>query len=320
MMTTRVLSKQVTVTALALLIFGGTCGVQGCTAQAGKAAVPSRPFFVRGTYGRDTTCRPPGDDSDNGCQVGTGVDAMRAAGFNTVQADATPAALGALAAKGLKAIVWVGDWNKQSCTWQLSDSRLSGATALVKRSPAIVAYYLADEPLLSSCPDAPAAFRARTRLVHSLDPGSKTFTLIQAYDHGPVDYSKWVGAVDILGFDLYPCSFENGLDVSAQPKVRSSCDFSGVLDTNIKRIERAGIKGYWGVLQDFQDCYYELPTPQDLRTQIMHWQRLAHHMSGYLVFSWNWIGERCAYDSLGVNLSDVPENVAELAYENHHFF
>ena len=49
--------------------------------------------------------------------VGTGVDRMRAAGFNTVQADPTPAALAALAAKGLKAMVWLGGWIKQACTW-----------------------------------------------------------------------------------------------------------------------------------------------------------------------------------------------------------
>jgi hypothetical protein len=252
--------------------------------------------------------------------VGTGVDRMRSAGFNTVQADPTPAGLAALEAEGLKAMVWLGGWNKQACTWGTPDSQLPAVIGALKGSPAILAYYLADEPLLSSCPTAPAAFRARTRLVHSLDPGSRTFTLLQAYDQGPVDYAKWVGAVDVLGFDLYPCSFENGTDFSARPKVRHPCDFSGVVDANIRRIEQAGIRSYLGVLQDFQDCYYELPTAQDLRTQIARWQRLAHHMAGYFVFSWNWMGERCAYGSLGVNLDDVPGNVAELAYENRHFF
>jgi hypothetical protein len=252
--------------------------------------------------------------------VGTGVDRMQAAGFNTVQADPTSAALAALAGKGLRAMVWLGGWNKQACTWGTPDAQLPAVIAALKRSPAILAYYLADEPLLSSCPGAPAAFRARTRLVHSIDPGGRTFTLLQAYDVGPVDYAKWIGAVDVLGFDLYPCSFENGLDFSARPKVRRPCDFSGVVDANIRRIEAAGVRNYLGVLQDFQDCYYELPTAQDLRTQITHWQRLAHHMAGYLVFSWNWVGERCTYGSLGVNLDDVPGNVAELAYENRHFF
>jgi hypothetical protein len=312
------LVRDLTVAAVAVLLVGGCGPRQAGTVTGGST--PSLPFFVRGSYGRDSTCQPPGTASDNGCAVGTGVDRMRAAGFNTVQADATPAALAALAARGVKALVWIGQWNKQTCTWEIPDSRLPAVIAPIKSSPAVLAYYLADEPLLSNCPAAPAAFRARTRLVHSLDPGSRTFTLIQAYDHGPVDYSKWAGTVDVLGFDLYPCGFQNGLDFSARPKIRRACDFAGVLDANIKRIERAGIRSYLGVLQDFQDCYYELPTPNDLRTQITHWQRLAHHLAGYLVFSWNWMGERCTYGSLGVNLDDVPGNVPELAYENRHFF
>jgi hypothetical protein len=310
--------RDLAVAAIALLLLGSCGPSQPATPASGAGA--SLPFFVRGTYGRDGSCQPPGSASDNGCMVGTGVDRMRAAGFNTVQADATPAALAALAAKGLRAMAWLGQWNKQSCTWEIPDGRLPAVVAAVRHSPGILAYYLADEPLLSSCPNAPAAFRARTRLVHSLDPGSRTFTLIQAYDRGPVDYSKWVGAVDVLGFDLYPCGFENGLDFSARPKVRHACDFAGVLDSNIRRIEGAGVRNYLAVLQDFQDCYYELPTSDDLRTQITHWQRLAHHLAGYLVFSWNWMGERCTYGSLGVNLDDVPGNVAELAYENRHFF
>ena len=93
-----------------------------------------------------------------------------------------------------------------------------------------------------------------------------------------------------------------------------------MIDANINRIESAGIKSYIGVIQDFQDCYYELPTKDDLRTQIMHWQNLATHLAGYLVFSWNFTGNACTYGSLGQQLDGVPGNVAELTYENAHFF
>jgi hypothetical protein len=282
------------------------------------AAPPA--WLMRGTYGRDTTCRPPAYSDDNGCFFGTGISNMKAAGFDTVQAQPYPGALAALNSAGLKAIVWVGGWNKKTCVWELSDAQLTATINSIKGSPAILMYYLADEPLLSSCPTAPATFAARTALVHQLDPGSRTFTLIQAYDRGPVDYAAWKGAVDVLGFDLYPCSFANGLDLSANPKTRKPCDFTGVLDANIKRIETAGITGYIGVMQDFQDCFYELPTNGDLRTQMTGWQQLATHMAGYLIFSWNFTGNPCAYGSLGKQLDDVPGNVAELSYENAHFF
>jgi hypothetical protein len=276
--------------------------------------------LIRGAYGRDTACLPPGYSDDNGCYFGSGVSGIKSAGFNTVQAQPYPGALAALSNAGLKAIVWVGGWKKATCVWELSDSQLTATISSIKGSPAILMYYLADEPLLSSCPGAPAAFAARTALVHQLDPGSRTFTLIQDWDGGPVNYAAWKGAVDVLGFDLYPCSFKNGLDLSANPKTRKPCDFNNVIDANIKRIEAARITGYIGVMQDFQDCFYELPTNQDLRTQMTHWQNLATHLGGYLIFSWNFKGNACTYGSLGQQLDNVPGNVAELGYENAHFF
>jgi hypothetical protein len=277
-------------------------------------------MFVRGTFGRDSTCQAPGYSDDNGCYFGTGVSHMKLAGFNAVQAEPYPGAIAALANAGLEAIVWLGGWNKPGCVWEQSDLQVTQLVNAIKDSPGVLMYYLADEPLLSYCPHAPAVFAARTALIHQLDPQAKTFTLIQDWDHGPVDYAAWKGAVDVLGFDLYPCSFVNGLDLSAQPKSRRPCDFGNVLDANIKRIEAAHINGYIGVLQDFQDCFYEMPSAADLRTQMTHWQKLATHMAGYLVFSWNFMGNACTYGSLGEQLDDVPGNVAELTYENAHFF
>ena len=306
---------------LLLILATASCTASHSSPAASPAAtwVPQS-FVMRGVYGRDTTCQPPAYSDDNGCFFGSGLANIKAAGFNTVQAQPYAGALSAIDALGLKAIVWVGSWQKHACTWDLSDAQLTDTINSIKGSPAILMYYLADEPLLSACPKAPAAFAARTALVHQLDPGSRTFTLLQDWDQGPVNYAAWKGAVDVLGFDLYPCSFKNGTDYSAAPKMRQACDFTNVLDANLKRIEAAHITGYIGVMQDFQDCYYEMPTNSDLRTQIQHWQKLAIHLAGYLVFSWNFTGNPCTYGSLGKQLDSVPGNVAELAYENMHFF
>lgn len=302
------------------LLWTSACSTSQPGAGTTTAVNSVLPMFVRGTFGRDSTCQAPGFSDDNGCYFGTGVAHMRAAGFNAVQAEPYPGALNALAGTGLKAIVWLGGWNKPDCVWDMSDAQVTEAVNAIKGNPQILMYYLADEPLLSYCPHAPATFAARTRLIHQLDPQAKTFTLIQDWDHGPVDYAAWKGAVDVLGFDLYPCSFANGTNVSATPKSRKACDFANVLDVNIRRIEAAHIDGYIGVLQDFQDCYYEMPSIPDLRTQMTHWQNLATHMAGYLVFSWNFMGNACTYGSLGQQLDYVPGNVAELAYENAHYF
>jgi hypothetical protein len=302
------------------LLLTTVCASPQPTASANIPVRSVLPMFVRGTFGRDSTCQAPGYNDDNGCYFGTGIAHMRQAGFNAVQAEPIPGALAALKDSGLMAIVWLGGWDKTHCFWNSPDVQVTETVNSIKGDPEILMYYLADEPLLSSCPHAPAAFAARTALIHNLDPNAKTFTLIQDWDHGPVDYAAWKGAVDVLGFDLYPCTFGNGVDLSAAPKSRKPCDFANVLDANIRRIEAAHINGYIGVLQDFQDCYYEMPSSTELRTQIEHWQKLATHMAGYLVFSWNFMGNQCTYGSLGQQLDDVPGNVAELSYENNHYF
>src|SRR4029077_4296583 len=109
--------------------------------------------FIRGTYGRDATCQPPGYSNDNGCYFGTGLSVMKAAGFNAVQAEPYPGALTALSSAGLKAIVWVGGWKKPTCVWGLSAPQLTAPNNSIKGSPAILMYSLAEEPLLSSCPN-----------------------------------------------------------------------------------------------------------------------------------------------------------------------
>ncbi|MDQ6899226.1 MAG: hypothetical protein M3072_06930 [Candidatus Dormibacteraeota bacterium] len=308
-------------TLIVLATLAGAVSGLGLAASTGATVTSATlPIFVRGAYGRDSTCRTASTASDNGCAYGTGLDDIAAARFNTVQANAWPEALAPIAARGLKAIVWVGGWNKTRCAWDLSEVQLSERINSIKTSPAVLAYYLADEPSFSYCPNAPAAFARRTALVHRLHPGSKTFAVMPNWDRGPVDYLRWGNAVDVLGFDLYPCHFLNGADANARTKVRQPCDFAEVTDNGIRMIEQAGITGYIGVLQDFQDCFYELPSNEDLLTQAKHWQQLAFHMAGYLFFSWNFNASPCANASLGVNLDHAPGNVAALTQVNTHLF
>lgn len=231
---------------------------------------------------------------------------MAGLGFNTVMTSPYRQFLDPLAAKGLKGIVWLGNWlNAPTCKFERSDATITTQVGSVAKHPAILAYYLGDEPHVSECPQAPSMFKQRTQLVHSLDPGSVTFTVIQQSENGTVrNYAPWAGAVDVIGFDIYPCS-----------KASSSCNF-GAIDDAIAAIKGAGIKRYWAITQDFQDCYYRLPTPQELRMQYDHWAR--SNMSGYLVFSWNYqsVDPKC----VGTNLENHPDNMAELKYENSRTF
>jgi hypothetical protein len=248
--------------------------------------------FVRGMYGKDSSH--------------SGFDLMAGLGFNTVMTGPYPQLLDPVATKGLEGIVWLGNWlNAPTCKFERNDATITTQVTAVAKQRAILAYYLGDEPHVSECPQAPAMFKKRTELVHSLAPGSVTFTVIQQSENGTVrNYAPWAGAVDVIGFDIYPCS-----------KASSSCNF-GAIDAAIAAIEGAGIKRYWAIIQDFQDCYYRLPTPQELRAQYDHWAR--SNMSGYLVFSWNYqsVDSKC----VGTNLENHPDNIAELKYENSRTF
>jgi hypothetical protein len=209
-------------------------------------------------------------------------------------------------AKGLKGVVWLGAWiNAPTCGFEDDDAKIRSLVTPIAGNPAILAYYLGDEPLVTQCPDAPAMFTQRTALVHSLDPGSKTFTVIQQYE-GKVarDYAPWAGAVDILGFDIYPCS-------QTQPK----CDYTAI-DSAIRSISAAGITDYWAVIQDFQDCFYRLPTPSELGSEFDHWA--ASGMSGYFVFSWNY--QSSDSTCRGTSLDTHADNVAVLKSENARTF
>jgi hypothetical protein len=246
------------------------------------------PGFVRGVYGKDSSP--------------SGFDVMAAQGFNTVMADPYRPSLDPLAAKGLKGIAWLGAWyNTPTCGFERDDATIRSQVSAIAGDPAIEAYYLGDEPRVSECPLAPAMFKERSQLVHQLDPNARTFTVIQAFENNVThDYAPWAGTVDVLGFDVYPCA-----------RASSACDFSAI-DSAITDIRRAGITSYWAVLEDFQDCFYRLPTPAELRGQFDHWAKSG--MGGYLIFSWNYqsSNKSCA----GTSLDLYPENLAVLKYEN----
>lgn len=264
--------------------------VSASTPTFGATATPARGSseFVRGAYGKDGSS--------------LGFDVMAATGFNSVMTGPYKELLDPLVPKGLKGVVWLGNWlNAPTCGFQRNDAAIDSLVTSIAGHAAILAYYLGDEPHVSECQNAPAMFKKRSDLVHSLDPGSTTFTVIQASENGVQhDYAPWTGTVDIIGFDVYPCR-----------KTSPACDF-GLIDAAVRAIDAAGVKRYWAIMQDFQDCYYRLPTPAELRTQFEHWSRSK--MSGYFVFSWNYqpADPKC----VGVALGSYPGNLAELKAEN----
>lgn len=289
-------------TSLAAVLLTAGLLAAGCSAgstpePAGSDAGAVAP--VRGVYGHDSSFDPAR-------QTTTGFAAMRRAGFGLVQTDVYRDGLDALRAAGLQGMVWLGAYDNRTCTFEHDDAWVTQHVRTIAGHPAIYAYYIGDEPRVGQCPHAPDQLRARTNLVHRLDRHARTFTVIQDWDPqlNAVPYSLWAGsgAVDIWGFDVYPCQ--------RQPH---RCDFHSI-DQSRGLIERLGFAPYLVLMQDFQDCYYGLPTNDELRTQFAHWQR--SRMAGYLVFSWNYTSAVPGCAQYAVQVEQVPGNVQELACEN----
>jgi hypothetical protein len=242
-----------------------------------ELCVPStRQLVVRGSYGKDSSA--------------TTFDHIIAAGFTVVDRGAYQDALDALPS-GTKGWVWLGDYDNTTCTWEKSDDWIRSHVSAIAGHPKIAGYYIADEPHVWECSRAPSDVRARATLVKSLDPGPPTFIVLQPHSPGN-PYTPYVGTVDVIGVERFPCSYDNGCVMTK-------------IDDAIQLAAEAGVPRYWAIIQAFADSYYRLPTADELREEFRRW-RLSR-MEGYLVFSWNYGTE---------TLDNHPDLVEVLKAEN----
>jgi len=220
----------------------------------------------------------------------TQYDRIVAAGFTALDRAAYRDYLDGLPA-GVKALVWLGDYDNTTCTWEKSDDWIRTHVEAIAGHPAIAAYYIADEPHLWDCPLAAVHLKARSDFVKSLDPAHPTMAVIEP--HWPENpYTPYVGTVDIIGVDRYPCSYVSG------------CVFSKIDDT-LALLDQAGVPHYWAFIQAFADSYYRMPTADEVHEEFRHWRQ--SRMEGYVVFSW-------AY---GIDtLENHPDLIDALGWEN----
>lgn len=234
-----------------------------------RAATEPDPF-VRGVYGRDS--------SNNGRNV------IGATGFNAITFHPSRKDLSALRLNqrldsllraGFKALVWLGNFDREACRFQRNRAWIKEAVSSVKGHPAIVAYQVADEPnsARGTCKRVPRRITNRSALVKSIDPSKPTYTVISVYDFKDnFPYRHFEGTTDIMGLDVYPCN-----------NVRPECNFQLIRDA-IDAAEEAGVKRYWAVMQDFFTDYYRSPTATELAGQFDEWSR--SNMEGYFVYHW----------------------------------
>ena len=206
-------------------------------------------------------------------------------GFNAVNEVASKSALDSVAALGMQAMVWVGDYDGASCAFTSSDSAIAAAVDAIKGHPAVLGYYVADEPeqALQNCPDLTQQLKARSDLIRLHDPAKPTYVVVSNSAYVPGGTIEWypyhyfVGTADILGLDIYPCR---------QP-ASSPCDFADI-DRAIAAASSQGVPHYYAVIQDFEDSTWRRPSPDELKTEFDHWA--SSRMEGSFIFSWDWQG------------------------------
>jgi len=180
-----------------------------------------------------------------------------------------------------KGLVWEGDYDNSTCSWQVSDAALKADVTAAVGDSKVFGYFFSDEPNPYACPKAPAQHKARTNLIHSIDPRKPTVIVLDsngfkgratrdALDQLPL----WKGAADYIGLDPYPCY------------QRSPCDFSWI-DKTIHAANAAGLD-YWGVIQAFNDSSWRWPTAAELSHMLDQWA--ASKETGYMTFAWTWAG------------------------------
>ncbi|HET7047345.1 MAG TPA: DNRLRE domain-containing protein [Solirubrobacteraceae bacterium] len=244
----------------------------------------------------------------------TGFSDEAAAGFDLI--DSSPATVDDLAG-GLKGMVWVGNYNNATCSWSVSDATLQGYVAAHKGDPKVGVWLISDEPNPVMCPTAPAQHKARTDLIHSVDPTAKVLVVLDG-NSGQASRDQlpdWVGTADAFGLDPFTCY-----------QGQSSCVLSWI-DTLAASADRVGLP-YWGVVQAFGNpsgsgASYtsldssglkvtgdaRLPTADELHEEFVHWR--ATRMLSYLVFAWR---QPAATPSLW--LANQPALVSQLTIEN----
>src|SRR5436309_2544676 len=160
-----------------------------------------------------------------------------------------------------RGMMYMGDYDNSTCDWEVSDIELTAKVAAMAGDPKVAGYHLSDEPDPYACPSAPGQHRARSQLIHSLDPGKMTvMTMDSNSGQASLDQTPlWVGAADYVGLDPYPC------------RQNEPCNFAWI-DAIIEAADRAGLS-YWGVVQAFGNSTWRWPTAREEREAREHPQQ-----------------------------------------------
>jgi hypothetical protein len=200
----------------------------------------------------------------------------RSFGYNLVDLGPYRSLINSLPA-GQRALVWIGNYDLATCSFQTSDATIRRDLAPLARDRKVAGYYLADEPddglpaYGGHCPHVLAQIEARNRLVHRLAPGAFTYEVVTE----PGNFAAFAKATDVLGADPYPCLHGR------------TCDWR-MIPRYIAALSAAHVARYWGVLQAFSDGHWRYPTAAELQAMIRQWER--SRWQGEQTFAWSFDG------------------------------
>jgi hypothetical protein len=216
---------------------------------------------------------------------------VKSLGFQSVLVNPDRAQLDRASAAGLRAGVWLGNYDDDACAWNWSDSTISSRITAVRGHPAIAYYFVADEPHSAAsggCASSPRHLTERNTLVKSLDPSVPTLIT----ENRREDFAAVGRIADVFGPIRYPCSYSSG------------CVPSKITET-IAAVNAAGIKNWWGVVQSFHEPsggYYRAPNATELQQIIAAWKS-DPGIDGLMAYTW---GESCCGDDIGLrDLTDL---------------
>jgi hypothetical protein len=199
----------------------------------------------------------------------------RGYGYNLVDLGPYRAAIDALPA-GERALVWIGNYSKARCTFDMSDASVRQALTTLAGDPKVAGYYLADEaddalPAYGGhCPHVATQVTQRSRLVHQLAPGTFTYEVVTE----PGNFFAFAHATDVMGADPYPCLRGR------------ACDWAKI-PAYIAALNAAHVPRYWALLQAFGYAKWRAPTAAELARMIGQW---AHsRWQGEQTFSWSYL-------------------------------
>lgn len=201
-------------------------------------------------------------------------------GYDFVLAQ-SPADLDRVSAAGLKAVYWLGkyyddnDTDGPVCTWQKSDSEVVALVNGVKNHPALLYYFVDDEPH-DLCPNVRQQFLDRNSVIKAADPTHLTFIS----ENRTEAFDSLANVTDFMVLIAYPCHFG------------AACSTSNI-PGRISAAESAGVLHYWAMREveneKGTDAYYRYPTGPEYADQDIQWDasRLEGEFGfmGYGVFS-----------------------------------